>query len=89
MTTKVWDYGEVSPTGIIKSGGTIRVKKAIHTYVFDGCTLPECKCFKGPWVSFNFGYDKKRKTVSGITCRFDTPTEFDKFLLLFNELVNF
>ena len=80
MTVKSWTHENINKNGIKKSGGRINTKKGIYSSELHACTLPFCKCIKGDWVSINFGYDAKKKAVSGITFYFDNTIEFDEFL---------
>jgi hypothetical protein len=80
MTTKNWTHKNVNAKGVVKTGGSVNVIQGIRTSLTNGCKIPTCKCIKGFWVSVNFGYDKKNKSVSGITFYFDNSIEFDNFL---------
>lgn len=79
MITKNWLHKGVSKKGVLKSGGSVEIKKGIYTSI-NGCPIKSCKCKKGPWLLVNFGYDKYRKEVSGITYYFKNSIEFYEFL---------
>ena len=81
MNTRIWTHENVNKKGIIKSGGGVQIKPGIYTSIFHSCTLKSCKCSKDHWVCINFGYDKKRKSVSGITFYFQNDVEFSNFMI--------
>ena len=79
MIIKNWTHHHVNENGILKSGGSVDLKKVIRTSSSDGCLIESCKCQKGLWVSINYGYDKKRKVLSGVTYYFANSIEFNAF----------
>lgn len=83
MTTKKWTHQNVNSKGFLKTGGAIITTPGIHTSPTHSCTIPICKCINGFWVSINFGYDEKNKSVSGITFYFDSAFEFNNFCSTF------
>jgi spore coat protein U-like protein len=80
MEIKEWVHKNVSPDGFLKTGGRVKTEKGICTSQTDGCTIKTCRCVKGHWVSLNFGYDKKQKTVSGITLYCTNKKEYNQLL---------
>lgn len=80
MNTRIWTHNNVNYNGSIKSGGSVQVKAGIYTSLYHSCTLKSCSCSKRIWITMNFGYDKKRKSVSGITFHFDNNMEISKFI---------
>lgn len=85
MTVKRWTHSNVNSKGLIKTGGGVNTTPGIYSSIKDGCTLPGCKCIKTPWVAFNFGYDRKTKSVSGVTVYFTTEDELNSFIRNFNK----
>lgn len=71
MVTRIWTHYNVTQNGKIKFGGAVFTKAGIYTSLVHGCTIKTCKCIKGYWVTINFGYDKKRKSVTGMTFYFN------------------
>ena len=80
MITKTWSYKNVNQKGILKSGGSAELKKGIYSSILNSCDIESCKCVKELWATINFGYNKKRKSISGITFYFDSLIEFEGFL---------
>lgn len=79
MITKIWTHKNVTQKGIVKSGGSVNTKEGIYSSLSHSCSIGSCKCAKGLWVAMNFGYDKRRKSVSGITFYFDNSIELAEF----------
>ncbi len=70
MIIKNWTHQNANKKGILKSGGSVKIEKGISTSLTCSCTINNCKCNKEFWLSINFGYNTKDKTVSGITFYF-------------------
>ena len=77
MRFKRWTHKNVNIYGVLKSGGSVSTKKEVITSLTNKCTIESCKCHKVPWMSINFGYNKKKKSVSGITFYFSEESEFN------------
>jgi hypothetical protein len=84
VEVKFWTHGSVNRQGMLKAGGGVNTTPGIYPSLKDGCTLPECRCIKTPWVAFNFGYNRKTKSVSGVTVYFEDEAALNKFIRNFN-----
>lgn len=80
MIIKNWTHKHVDKNGILKSGGSVAIKKGVHSSSSNGCKIELCKCQKGLWILINFGYDKIRKSISGKTYYFENSIEFTSFI---------
>lgn len=82
MKIEHWTHENVLPDGICLSGGKVDPNPGIRLSqpISGGCGLEHCNCSAGHWLCINFGYNKKTKTVSGVTVYFDNHEEMIRSL---------
>jgi len=76
-----WKHENVSLNGKVKNGGAVKTDVGIDFSTPDGnCGMDGCHCSDGHWMSICFGYNKKEKSVSGITINFGSRLELEETL---------
>lgn len=81
-----WNHKKVRPDGILitSDGQKIPlgiVPKIIRSPDDGGCGCKDCDCEKMWAISINYGYNKKKSSVNGLTIIFDNQAEFMNFTI--------